>query len=115
MSRAMEIAEAGGGKLVRILMACTALSEEGAGLVVSWIEQAMSRSRFNQFTDFDKVLRHITLAISVGIGELEFSLEAHGFPSLPASPGKEQTVCAIKMALSRPDALREHIESLPEL
>lgn len=102
-------------KLVRAIMAETDLTAEEVKTAASWVDEAMTRSRFNRYYEFDKTVRHLRLAILVAPDDLEFSLEAHGFQPLPDSHPDERVIAAITAIMANTAALQEYIKSLPML
>ena len=100
-------------KLVRAVMASTDLTEDEVRTGLTWVDEAMMRSHFNMYHQFDQVVRHIQLAISGPAEDLTFSLEAHGFQPLPSDQPVDQMLAAITAILADKETLWEHVENLP--
>jgi len=85
-----------------------------APAILQWLERAMAASRFNEYHETAKVVRHLRLALSVPARDLAFSLEAHALPALPE--GKNATkVRDYLLALAREDFLSSVLRSHPEM
>lgn len=103
-------------KFARAIMAESDLTEVEVRVALAWVVDVMTtRSRFNVYHEFDKVVKHVRLAVSVPLADLDFSLEAHGFRPLPSDQPVDRVLAAITAILANTRALWDHIESLPTL
>jgi len=85
-----------------------------APVFLQWLEKAMAASRFNEYHETAKAVRHLRLALSVPTRDLAFSLEAHALPALPE--GKNATkVRDYLLALARKGFLARILKSYPEM
>jgi len=85
-----------------------------APAILQWLERAMAASRFNEYHETEKAVRHLRLALSVPTRDLAFSLEAHGLPALPGSRPAAK-VGSYLLALARKDFLTRVLKSHPEM
>jgi hypothetical protein len=103
-------------KFARAIMAESDLTEVEVRVALTWVVDVMTtRSRFNVYHEFDKVVRHVRLSVSVPLAGLDFSLEAHGFRPLPSDQPVDRALAAITAILANETMLREYIENLPTL
>jgi len=79
------------------------------------VDDAMLRSRFNTYHEFDKAVRHVKLATSVPADNLSFSIEAHGFRSLPDDKPLDRVLAAVAAILENTEALRQHVDDIPAM